>query len=310
MNEEIKNTCRKDTFRRNGYLIEKSGKGVFLLSLKRTFCERFANNSYPYYAESLASLYREYYCSHPNSYAAFLVRASYVALKAIGERYAAFAECFRGLPYAKDELLSTQQMPVFRFVINTPEIKKLSILACAAEEEFTKCCGKIINPLHQGQINVPDELRSELEVWIKEKYPAQWEAGFSGAFKGVFKPDYIPESDFERELIAARFPLFLMAKEDFNFSIARAVLRELSALGLAPNAKKVGSRRGSFRRLTREDEEEIIRDNRKNGLSLSEIASKHQVSGKTVSAVFNRSGVKFKRKTRAKKEQFNDGKRY
>ena len=62
--------------------------------------------------------------------------------------------------------------------------------------------------------------------------------------------------------------------------------------------------------LTREQDQEVIRRNRVDGLSISEIAVEYKRSENAIRDVFKRNGIEWKRVRKKRKERFVDGKAY
>lgn len=328
-----KEICDKSAFREKGYLIEKQ-KRVWQLSIPFRF-GKFLCNIPAYYTEFLDAL-KSYYSSYygdgnrsENRLSSFLVRASYTTAKAMSEQkeLEEFSAAFRALPYAKNETLSTHTAPVFTFVIKLSENKPLRDFANAAGEAaamlpahgmfnaFFRANTPRIGSLdwYNDPKDPPENLQNPLSAWIKERFPAQAEKGFPlknslGAFGNAFKPAFSP-NEFEKELIAARFPFsaILPIVEAHSDIIAlQAILQELACAENTPKAKK----QGSSKRLTEAEMTEIIRRNRLDGHSIRVIAKEYGKSEKAIRNLFKRKGIAPKRTGKVKKEKYVDEKNY
>ena len=87
---------------------------------------------------------------------------------------------------------------------------------------------------------------------------------------------------------------------------ALAILRELVHAKEASTAKAKKRQKN----LTREQDQEVIRRNRVDGLSISEIATEYKRSENAIRDVFKRNGIEWRRVRKKRKERFVDGKAY
>ena len=321
MKNEVKKIYDKSAFRENGYLIEKQKK-VWLLSLSLRFSRFFAK--LPGLFSDIAERFKGR-CTKSDDFIHLLARASYVATQALSasRELAGFSEAFVALPYAKNEELSTQERQVFTFVVKLSEAKRLRDFSVFAENALRMlpaanevlCFFDFIEKHNALPAWAPD-LEQELVTWIEHKFPKQAEAGFPrrnglGLFKDSFESGASSKGKFERELLAAFFPLSALSGTasglvSRDIPAALAILRELSHAKEASTAKAKKRQKN----LTREQDQEVIRRNRVDGLSISEIATEYKRSENAIRDVFKRNGIEWKRVRKKRKERFVDGKAY